>query len=271
MTRSNTRRFVNAAWSLLTFQLIAAIGAVAVTGWAAFHVSGLSEPQASSNSPGTLTLNEDGSGNINASLSDPNGITGAPSIEWLRNGVPIPGVSGAVYATQRADLGTTIAARADYVDDAGFAESVISQPVQIAAPGLVEPPPLPQAVQIASCLRAGNPVRVDARAGWCDSGHVLQAGHRYLVRRGEGLWSNAGEPSFGPEGRGPWEGTIIAGAPLGALIGRVGDASFVIGEGPGFTSPATGPLYLSMNDVPGTFDDNQGSVEVYIYGPDTIQ
>lgn len=31
---SNTRRFINAAWSLLFFQLIAAVGAVAVTGYA---------------------------------------------------------------------------------------------------------------------------------------------------------------------------------------------------------------------------------------------
>lgn len=38
MTKSNSRRFVNAAWSLLTFQLIASAGAVAVTGYAAFHV-----------------------------------------------------------------------------------------------------------------------------------------------------------------------------------------------------------------------------------------
>ncbi|MGD9965709.1 MAG: hypothetical protein AB7T59_04260 [Hyphomonadaceae bacterium] len=40
-SRSNSRRFVNAAWSLLTFQLIASAGAVAVTGLAAFHVSNL--------------------------------------------------------------------------------------------------------------------------------------------------------------------------------------------------------------------------------------
>lgn len=38
---SNSRRFVNAAWSLLTFQLIASVGAVGVTGVAAFHVSKL--------------------------------------------------------------------------------------------------------------------------------------------------------------------------------------------------------------------------------------
>lgn len=39
--RSNSRRFVNAAWSLLTFQLIASVGAVGVTGVAAFHVANL--------------------------------------------------------------------------------------------------------------------------------------------------------------------------------------------------------------------------------------
>lgn len=39
--RSNSRRFVNAAWSLLTFQMIASVGAVAVTGLAAFHVRDL--------------------------------------------------------------------------------------------------------------------------------------------------------------------------------------------------------------------------------------
>ena len=43
--RSNSRRFVNAAWSLLTFQLIASAGAVAVTGVAAFHVSNLLNAQ----------------------------------------------------------------------------------------------------------------------------------------------------------------------------------------------------------------------------------
>ena len=38
MTKSNTRRFVSAAWSLLTFQFLASVGAVAVTAWAALYV-----------------------------------------------------------------------------------------------------------------------------------------------------------------------------------------------------------------------------------------
>ena len=36
--RSHTRRFVQSAWALLSFQFIASVGAVGVTAWAAFHV-----------------------------------------------------------------------------------------------------------------------------------------------------------------------------------------------------------------------------------------
>lgn len=38
MTKSNTNRFVGAAWSLLVFQFIASAGAVAVTAWAVLEV-----------------------------------------------------------------------------------------------------------------------------------------------------------------------------------------------------------------------------------------
>ncbi|MGD9982486.1 MAG: hypothetical protein AB7H66_14430 [Hyphomonadaceae bacterium] len=49
--RSNSRRFVNAAWSLLTFQMIASAGAVAVTGLAAFHVSEIIRPSQQASDP----------------------------------------------------------------------------------------------------------------------------------------------------------------------------------------------------------------------------
>ena len=100
---------------------------------------------------------------------------------------------------------------------------------------------------------------------------VMQAGQRYFVRVGEGRWSNVGQPSYGPAGGGSWDGVILPSAALGALIGQAGGSTFAIGAGPEFISPASGPLYLSINDVPGTFDDNQGWVEVYIYSADAIQ
>jgi hypothetical protein len=214
--RSNTSRFVNAAWSLLTFQLIASVGAVGVTGFAAFYVADLAQSQRTAVAPEPAVAEPD-------PLS-PEGQEGAEQTP-----MPTPGA-------------------------APDGQAVTAPPVQVS-----------------QCLRTQNPIRVDARAGWCDSGLVMEAGRRYIVRVGEGRWSNAGAPSYGPQGAGSWDGVILPGAALGALIGRVGEANFAIGAGPGFTSPASGPLYLSINDVPGTFDDNQGWVEVYIYNEYVVQ
>jgi len=163
--RSNSRRFVNAAWSLLTFQLIASAGAVGVTALAAFHVRDLIEdgqqaaapaPEAAvvqespapadaataepsapirgevalvapvNDGPGTLTLNMDGQGNIIASLSDPDGLSNRIRIEWLRNGNVIAGASGPIYAYTREDWGQSISARAQYIDADGFEERAVS-------------------------------------------------------------------------------------------------------------------------------------------------
>lgn len=212
MTRSNTRRFVNAAWSLLAFQLIASVGAVAVTGWAAFHVqaitSDLNEPQPEIAPP-----------------MDPFGEQ--------RDDAPPPHAP-----TPAPDLQGTL------------------QPA---------PPMLP-------CPRDGYQIRVDARAGWCDTGLVLQQGQGVVVNA-RGRWSNAGDPRYGPAGipGHRYEGTIVADADLAALIGRVGDATFAIGASQGFVSPASGPLYLSINDVPDTFEDNQGWMVVELGAPQIIQ
>ena len=213
--RSNSRRFVNAAWSLLTFQLIASIGAVAVTGWAAFHVSGLTIERS------------------------------APQVE------PVP---PSPFGEQ---------------GDGGAAP----QP----APGTPQPTPPPaeaqqQPLQAARCPRDGYEIRVDANAGWCDTGLVLQQAQGVVIEA-RGRWSNAGDPQYsagGIEGyRHP--GTIVADATLASLIGRVGDTAFGIGGSTGFTSPASGPLYLSINDVPGTFEDNRGWLVVTIGAPQVIQ
>jgi hypothetical protein len=169
--RSNSRRFVKAAWSLLTFQLIASAGAVAVTGVAAFHVrdlvSGVEQGDASvdaaveeaadaaapavdaglSEAPpppapvapagpvndgaGTLTLAQDQRGNINASLFDPDGVSGTPQIQWFRNGALAPNAAGPTYTVGYQDSQAAITARASYTDGDGFTETVASQPVQI--------------------------------------------------------------------------------------------------------------------------------------------
>lgn len=41
--RSLTQRFIRSAWALVSFQLVAAVGAVGVTGWAAFSVNNMAQ------------------------------------------------------------------------------------------------------------------------------------------------------------------------------------------------------------------------------------
>jgi hypothetical protein len=51
------------------------------------------------------------------------------------------------------------------------------------------------------------------------------------------------------------------------LIGKVGASPFAIGARLERRNYETGTLLLSMNDVPGTFGDNQGYVEVRVRFP----
>ncbi len=86
-----------------------------------------------------------------------------------------------------------------------------------------------------------------------------------FFRFGEGRWSNIGPPAFRQEGINVVvAGTWVEGAPLGALIGRVGGTAFLIGSQQSITSPAEGHLLLAMNDVRGTYSDNQGWLDVFV-------
>ena len=63
-------------------------------------------------------------------------------------------------------------------------------------------------------------------------------------------------------------------APLGALIGKFGGSNaggtddgdiFPVGTHAVLTvEKPTGPLYLTINDAPGAFDDNSGDIEVVV-------
>ena len=66
----------------------------------------------------------------------------------------------------------------------------------------------------------------------------------------------------------PYPGTFVPSANLAELVGKVGDATFAVGERFSGSSPASGKLYLSLNDVPGEFSDNSGVMNVRIsYSP----
>lgn len=219
MTKSNSKRFVRAAWSLLFFQVVASAGAVAVTGWAAFHVQGLLTAQTSSTT--TLANTEPTTTTTSAS---PAQDTATPPAETT---TPAPPIDAA--------------------------------PAPTATVVLVQP-------AIQSCAHVQSFLRVPAQAEWCDTGVEVREGQTIFFRVGEGRWSNAAPPapSYGPEGGGVLQGTWIENVPLGALIGRVNGATFLIGSKSSVVSPANGHLMLAMNDVRGTYNDNRGLLDVFI-------
>ena len=127
-------------------------------------------------------------------------------------------------------------------------------------------------------------LHVDAAAGWTATGVTVQQGQvvdadatgRAFTTR---PW-RIGETYFPPQqgtGRagesGPggqpytctsWDGgTCLAeGAPFGALIGRIGGTTFVVGDTASFVAPATGELDLAVNDAAEWLFDNSGGFTV---------
>jgi hypothetical protein len=109
-------------------------------------------------------------------------------------------------------------------------------------------------------------VKVPADKMWFDTGITLARGAKLDIRA-TGQWSDAGLPLryWGANGTGDtWPGTIVASANLDALVGKVGNVSFLAGESYSGNSPASGKLYLSMNDIPNGFSGNLGTMDVVI-------
>ena len=89
----------------------------------------------------------------------------------------------------------------------------------------------------------------------------------------DGLWSHgiqreeAFVPYYGPDGFGRDNPAQIPGAvlKLGALVGKIStNVTFIVGPQLCFVPQATGELMLSMNDEPGAFANNGGSVRVQV-------
>ena len=93
-----------------------------------------------------------------------------------------------------------------------------------------------------------------------------------------GIWRPVdGLPSCGPDGLRHWaygrELLLTRKAPLGALIGKFGGSSGAFDESEIFmigrvtvlqVDKNTGPFYLTINDAPAFFDDNEGELDVVI-------
>ncbi len=219
MTKSHTKRFISAAWAMLSFQLVASVGAVAVTGLAAMHVSRIAAELDASRGPNARE----------------------PAVEQAQAGDEID-----VADAERDRITTDERPAIDQAQQQG----------PIATPA------------IAACSRSDGVIRVPANVEWCDTGINVRRGQRIAIGA-QGRWNYRGEPAFGPDGaRERLDTTLFPRAPLAALIGRVGDQVFLVGQGGQSQAASEGRLFLSINDVSGTFGDNSGFMDVYVQFPE---
>ena len=111
-------------------------------------------------------------------------------------------------------------------------------------------------------------VIVAANVEWFDTGIDVQAGGAVfaLSINATGNWTNvAGGQLVDGAGYGSLLPNAIAPTlSFASLIGRVNGTIFGIGRSFSQGSPASGRLFLSMNDVPGTYDDNAGQLTVVV-------
>jgi subtilisin family serine protease len=101
-------------------------------------------------------------------------------------------------------------------------------------------------------LKQGEPITLFAEGGWSNVGNN---------QGGIGLISAEGYPGYyRPSATYPH-------FPFASLVGTVGGRSFKIGKDFDGMAPASGRLFLQMNDDPGTFGDNSGALAVTIAKP----
>lgn len=63
---------------------------------------------------------------LTATVTDANGVSGNVSYEWLADSVAISGASAKTYVLKEAETGKAITVKAEFTDNDGYAESVIS-------------------------------------------------------------------------------------------------------------------------------------------------
>lgn len=117
--------------------------------------------------------------------------------------------------------------------------------------------------------------RLQANAGWVDSGYFAVAGQQVMITAyGQAVTApievfGSGSVS-GPDGQsticnfGGDPSCAMENAPFGALVGRIGTdgTPFLIGSSYTFTAGTSGDLYLAVNDLLPYYADNYGNYMV---------
>lgn len=125
----------------------------------------------------------------------------------------------------------------------------------------------------------GKTIYLDAKSDWQGTGLWVKKGQKVHLEC-HGMWAVAPEnesrrwPDTGPEGHGKHPGEKVhrlgdpkkelPGVPFGALLGKVYDVVFPIGDRKEIIIPLKGELYLVINDYPFYRHDNRGGLTVTI-------
>lgn len=142
-------------------------------------------------------------------------------------------------------------------DDVKAAESGTNAPVAPAKVG-------------ASSIGKSITSKVQAQAEqWLDSGVRVIREQMYRISA-SGSWTVHAESCgwSGPDGgSGPCSAPLSApqavAASYSALIAKIGDGpAFLVGNGIDFTADRSGALYFRINDAPGGFHNNEGTITV---------
>ena len=191
------------------------------------------------------------------SSSDWAKVSSGQQVVWLRNGQTLNG--------QLTDIGGTSPLRLSFTTDSGNRDLTSSEVGRIvlahtdaAASG---------ANTSSTAATSGTGIVVNSKQRWTNTG--------ITVRRGETLTLNTtGEVRLSANGEdiapaaGSTSGRMAANSPMpnalaGALIGRIGNgAPFGIGNQTTLVAPASGQLFLGVND--GDLNDNTGEFRVEI-------
>lgn len=158
-------------------------------------------------------------------------------------------------------------------DNGADSQTPILGPTSVSTAGIT-PTPRPSAT-VQPTATVEIVIDVDARVSWRSTGLTVEPDIPVTIEVIDGQWTvgveeisyTGGEggnfacadvavPSTCPE--------PLPQAPIGALLGRIGDTVFLVGDGETFEPSDTGELELGINDNPETFYDNDGVLTVRI-------
>jgi hypothetical protein len=129
----------------------------------------------------------------------------------------------------------------------------------------------------AGALSGGGAIQVPAAQPWTDAGMQVVAGQTYTIAASGVINYSGGNPGSmaSPDGRTDIHGcrrgevnpqNVAPALTCNALIGRIGPdgVPFPVGRATTIVAPASGELFLGVNDCVGCFGDNSGAWEAAV-------